>query len=60
MYEYEAIQERIRERSERKMREAGAERMAREARGRRQRRRRRFAMGAAFGIFQGARRQRAA
>jgi hypothetical protein len=51
MYEYEAIQERIRERAERMTREAHTERMAREARGRRQRRKRRFAIEAAFGIF---------
>ena len=55
MYEYEAIQERIRERRECMMREAGAERMAREARGRRQARRRRFAIGEIFWIFRGAR-----
>ena len=60
MYEYEAIQERIRERSERMMAEAAAERIAREARGRRQSRRRRFAIRAAFGIFQGPGRQPAA
>jgi len=51
MYTYEAIQEHIRDRTERMMREGETERMIREARRRRQRRRRRFAIEAAFGIF---------
>ena len=56
MYFYEALQEQCRERGERLKREAGAEQLARQARGRRHRRRQRFAREAAFGLFRGARR----
>ena len=52
MLDYAMLQERIRERGEQLRREAGAERLARQARGRRQRMRRRFAFDAAFGRFQ--------
>ena len=55
MFDYEALQERNREHLERLRREARAEQLYREARGRRHRRRQRFALGAAFGFFRGAR-----
>ena len=55
MFDYEALQERNREHLEQLRREARAERLYREARGRRHRRRQRFALGAAFGFFRGAR-----
>jgi hypothetical protein len=57
MFDYEMLQERIREHGEQLRREAGAERLARQARGRRQGSRRRFAFDAAFGRFRGARGQ---
>ena len=60
MYEYEALRERTRERQEQLRGEARAERLAYEARGRRQHRRRRLALGAAYELLLGARRQAAA
>ena len=55
MFDYEALQEQSREHREQLMRAARAERLYREARGRRHRRKQRFALGAAFGFFRGAR-----
>jgi hypothetical protein len=55
MFEFEALRERSHEHREHLRREAGASRLAREARGRRHRRRQRFALGAGFGFFRGAR-----
>ena len=55
MFDFEALQERNREHREQLRREAGAARLAREARGRRHRRRQHFALDAAFGFFRGAR-----
>ncbi len=55
MYDYEALQERNHEHREQLTREAQAQRLYREARGRRHRRRQRFALGATFGFFRGAR-----
>jgi hypothetical protein len=56
MFGYEMLQERNRGHREQLMREAGAERLARQARARRMRRRRRLAFDAAFGRFGAARR----
>jgi hypothetical protein len=57
MFEYEALQERSHEHREQLRREARAEQLYREARSGRHRRRQRFALGAAFGFFRGARRR---
>ena len=59
MYDYEALRERSRERQERLRGEAGAERLAHEARARRHHRRKRLALAGAYELLLGARRQAA-
>jgi len=56
MYDYETLRERTREHRERLTAEAGAERLAREARGRRRRRRQRLTYAAGLGLLRRARR----